>query len=126
MSHRAYNLPFGNTEREVLAKKKVRNVIRMIKTRREGNLTTQRSLTEKISEVPKQIEEDQALPDEVGEGGAEVHMSLGNDKGAEVEVLVTAGAEGVVKVQRGRTKLLPVRETEIREEKDMMMSDQVD
>lgn len=127
-SRRAYDLPSGNTGREVLARKKARSDIRMIKTRRKGNLTMRRSLTEETLEVPKQILQigDGRVPWDVEEGEAEAHTSRGNDKEAEVEVLVIAGAEVVVKVQRGRTKLLPVRETEIKREKDTMMSDQAD
>lgn len=92
-------------------------------------MTMRRSLTEETLEVPKQILQigDGRVPRDVEEEGeAEAHTSRGNDKEAEVEVLVIAGAEVVVKVQRGRTKLLPVRETEIKREKDTMMSDQAD
>lgn len=126
-SRRAYDLPPGNTGREVLAREKVRNDFRMIKTGRKGNLTMQKSLTEGRLEVPKQIlqtEEDRALRDEEEEREAEAHTSLGNDKEAGVPVI--AGVEVVVKVQRGRTKRLLVRETEIKKEKDTTTSDQVD
>lgn len=129
MSHRTYDLLSGNIGREVLARKKVTNDICTIKIRRKENLTMQRNLIEGIPEIPKQIlqiGEGRVLRDKEGKGGAEVHMFRGNDKVVEAEVLVIAGAEVIVKVQRGKTKLLLVRETEIKKEKDMMMSDQVD
>lgn len=127
MSRRVYDLPSGNTGRKVLARKKARNDIRTIKTRRKGNLMMQRSLTEETLEVLKQIlqiGEGRVLRDGGEEGEAEVRMSRGN--GREVEVPDIVGAEVVVKVQRGRMKPLPVRETEIKKEKDMTMRDQVD
>lgn len=129
MSRRAIDdLPSGNTGGEVLAEKKVRNDIHMIEIGRKENLMMQRSLIEGTAEVPKQIlqiGEDQALRDEEDdEEGAEAHTSHGNDKEAEVEVLVIAGVEVVVKVQRERTKL--VCETGIKKEKGTTMNDQID
>lgn len=131
MSRRAIDdFPSGNTGGEVLAKKKVRNDIHMTEIGRKGNLMMQRSPIEGIAEVPKQIlqiGEDQALRDEEDdEEKAEAHTSHGNDKEAEVEVPVIAGVEVVVKVQRGRTKLLPVCETGIKKEKGTTMNDQID